>query len=86
MKLIARGAPDKVWPRQIVLDCCRSLVEVTPEDILLDRDYHGEANGPFLICPGCGSTPRTSERMRIEAANWRSLHPLPEKQPEESPA
>ena len=48
MRIIKRGEPQKAWPREYETPCCKSILELDPQDIKENRDYTGDFDCFFI--------------------------------------
>jgi hypothetical protein len=70
MKIIAKGVPEVTWPRRWTTPCCKSVLEITPNDIKEDKDYTGGHNSWYIDCPVCGRQPDVSNDMYYDGRRW----------------
>lgn len=70
MKVITKGEPAKAWPREHTVPCCKSVLELMPEDIKEDTDYTGGHNSWYVNCPVCGAQPDVPDNYRYDGQRW----------------
>ena len=70
MKVIKAGVPEKTWPREYEVPCCKSILEIEPKDIREDTDYTGGHNSWFVNCPVCGAQPDVPDNMKFDGDRW----------------
>ena len=70
MKVITKGDVSKAWPRRHTTPCCKSVLEVSPEDIKHNTDYTGDHTSWYIDCPVCGSQPDVPDEMHYAGQRW----------------
>lgn len=71
MRVITKGVPEKAWPREHTVPCCKSVLEVMPEDIKHNTDYTGGHTSWYINCPVCGDQPDVPNEMYYSGQRWK---------------
>jgi hypothetical protein len=71
VRIIVAGTPDKQWPREWTTPCCKSVLEIEPNDIKEDTDYTGGHNSWFVTCPVCGAQPDVPDSFHYDGERWK---------------